>query len=82
MHTRAYGTTFRRRPLERTKPTVPKFRRLFDGLLLQRTGLNPGPVDVGNVVDKLAVGQDRVFIEYFVFSCITLPVLHSLTLMS
>ena len=46
-----------KKPLERTRPTVPKVRQLVDGLSLRRTGLNPGPVNVGNVVDKLSVGQ-------------------------
>jgi len=72
MHTRAYGTTLRR-PLERTRPTVPKVRRLFDGFSLRRKGLNPGPVNVGNVVDKLAGGQDRIFIEYFAFPRVLYP---------
>lgn len=46
---------------------MPKVRRLFDDLSLRRTGLNPGLVNVGNAVDNLAVGQDRVFIEYLSF---------------
>jgi hypothetical protein len=60
---------------------MPKVRRLVDGLSLRRTGLNPGPVNLGNAVDKVAVGQDRVFIEYFSLSRITLSVLHSRSLM-
>jgi hypothetical protein len=54
----------KRRPFERTRPTVPKVRQLFDSLSLRRKGLNPRPVNVGNVADKLTVRQDRVFIEY------------------
>jgi len=65
MRTRVYGNTLRRRPLERTKSTVPKVRRLVDDLSLRRTGLNPGPVNVGNMVDKLAVGQG--FLSKFLF---------------
>jgi len=61
---RGFTDHLKRRPFERTRPTVPKVRRLFDSLSPRRKGLNPGPVNVGNVVDKLAVGQDRVFIEY------------------
>jgi len=57
MHTGAYVTTLRMRPLERKSSAVAKVRRLVDVLSLRRTGLNPVPVNVGNVVVKLAVGQ-------------------------
>jgi hypothetical protein len=46
--------------------------------LTAKKGLYPGPVNVGNVVDKLAVRVGRVSIEYFGLTRITLPVLYSL----
>jgi hypothetical protein len=44
---------------------VPWLRRLVAGLSLRRPGFDPGSVDVGFVVDKVALGQ--IFPEYFGF---------------
>jgi hypothetical protein len=57
---------------------VPWLRRLVTGLSLRRPGFDPGPVHVGFVVDKMAVGQ--VFPQVIRFSPVSFfpPLLHYL----
>jgi hypothetical protein len=57
---------------------VPELRRLVAGLPPRRHGFDSGPVHVGFVVDKVALGQ--VFPRVFRFSPVnfTPPVLHYL----
>jgi hypothetical protein len=55
---------------------VPWLRRLVAGLSPRRPGFNPGPVHVGFMVDKVALGQ--VFLRVLRLSPVNLfpPVLH------
>jgi hypothetical protein len=56
--------------------TVPWFKRLVAGLSPRRLGIDPGSVNVGFVVDKVALGQVFPLVLRFYPVSFIPPVLH------